>query len=117
MNKIINTSNANNCSWGINAKAFQLCDTDSLSVKLEVLPPNETEVFHHHQNAMQVFFVLSGKAKFIVDNTGYDLLKQDSITIYPKQIHLVKNESSTELQLLVISNPNTKNDRINATDF
>jgi mannose-6-phosphate isomerase-like protein (cupin superfamily) len=117
MNTLINIGNAVNYNWGKSAKAFELCNTDSLSVKYEILPPNETEVLHFHKIAQQIFFVLSGKAKFMIDEIEFQLQKNESITIYPKQKHFVKNEEVEDLHLLVVSNPNTKNDRINVADI
>ncbi|MDI9311178.1 MAG: cupin domain-containing protein [Limnohabitans sp.] len=117
MNEIINITNAKSYKWGKKATAFQIFDSNSLSVKLEILNPSETETLHYHQKVTQVFFVLSGKAKFVIDDVEFVLHEQDSITIYPKQKHLVKNVSNTTLQLIIISNPNTYNDRQNITNF
>jgi mannose-6-phosphate isomerase-like protein (cupin superfamily) len=117
MNKIINSTNSKKYHWGINATAFELLETENLSVKFEIIPSNETEQLHYHNQSTQCFCVIKGIAKFLIDNNEFALKANDSITIFPKQIHLVRNEENEELHLLVISNPSTKNDRQNITDI
>lgn len=113
MNQILNTRNAPNYTWGDNATVYKLCDSDLLSVKLEIIPSSESETLHYHSNATHVFFILKGKAIFQVGEQEFELQSEDSIIINPGQKHLVKNVNSDELRLLVISNPNTNKDRIN----
>lgn len=113
MTSITNIHNALSYSWGKNCKSFLLNESDGLSVKLETMPPDTTEQLHYHNHATQVFFILTGNAAFIVDGNSFELQANDSLTILPGQKHLIKNESNRDLTFLVISQPDTQNDRIN----
>lgn len=113
MNKIISIKDAIQYSWGVDCKAYVIADSINLSIKFETMPANSTEQLHYHNNAVQVFWIQQGNATFIIDDIKYELKPNQSITIYPKQQHFLINESLEELQFLIISQPNTTNDRIN----
>lgn len=117
MSSIINKQNADNYTWGNNCLSYLLCDTEKLSVKLETMPPNTTEQLHFHTKSTQVFFIIKGTANFSVNETVFEVKEHESISVNPMQNHLIKNETSSEIELLVISQPGTKNDRTNVTDI
>ena len=102
---IIDKHNANKYTWGINCESFVFLETESLSVKQELMPPGTNEQLHFHTIAQQVFYVSKGEATFYVE-------ENQSIHIEPGQKHFVVNNSSVDLEFLVISQPSTKNDRI-----
>jgi mannose-6-phosphate isomerase-like protein (cupin superfamily) len=117
MSNIINKQNADNYIWGNNCLSYFLCDTEHLSVKLETMPPNTSEQLHFHVKSIQVFFILKGKAIINMDGKVFELKENESITINSLQKHYIKNETQSEIEFLVISQPNTRNDRNNVTDI
>jgi len=110
----VNKENTQNYFWGDNCESFVLVDTEALSVKQEVMPPGTKEKLHFHQNAQQFFFILKGMAVFYRDNQQEIIKEQSGIVIKPGTKHYIANESGKPLEFLVISQPSTNNDRINA---
>lgn len=117
MNKTINIENAPNYFWGNECKSYLLTDSENLSVKLETMSANTSEQLHFHSKSTQVFFIIQGIAVLEIDSLKYELKPNDSITIFPNQKHYIKNETQFEIKFLVISQPNTNNDRTNLTDI
>lgn len=113
MKPVTNQCNAETYPWGLGGNAFVLHQGQTLVVKLETLAPRAGETLHLHQHAEQVFFVLSGYARFWVEDKNFILSPQDCISVFPGQKHQIENQGETVLEFLVISAPNTNNDRIN----
>lgn len=109
---IKNKENSEHYFWGNNCDSWILMDTKNLSIKSEKMPPNTHEEMHFHQNAQQFFYILKGKASFYIDEKKIEILEQNGISIQPLQKHFIANETSDDLEFLVISNPSTNNDRI-----
>ena len=109
---IRSTENANQYSWGSGCSAWQLVNTPNFYVVEESMPPGSSEVEHHHENSKQYFYVLGGHAVFTVDGTDVHLSANQSIYIEPGSRHKVRNESNTDLRLLIVSSPPSLNDRI-----
>jgi mannose-6-phosphate isomerase-like protein (cupin superfamily) len=105
--------NAECYSWGDGCEGWYLAKSDTLTVIQEIIPPGKSERLHTHQKCQQLFYVLSGEAAMEVDGTVYRLKQQDSIHIKPGQLHKVWNDMSTNLHLLVVSEPESHLDRIN----
>ena len=104
---------AKNYTWGSNCQSWVMVDSPQLSVKQELMPPNTKEQLHHHNQAQQFFFILKGTATFYIDGRKQTVNEKQGISIMPKSKHYIANESNTELEFLVISQPSTNNDRIN----
>jgi mannose-6-phosphate isomerase-like protein (cupin superfamily) len=104
---------AKNYTWGNNCQSWVMVDSPELSVKQELMPPNTKEQLHHHNQAQQFFFVLKGTATFYVDGEKQSVNEQQGISIAAKSKHYIANESNTELEFLVISQPSTNTDRMN----
>lgn len=98
--------------WGDDCYGWNFIDTDALSVKQELMPPDTAEM-HYHERANQVFFILRGKATFLIDGTESTLKPEQGIEIKAGQKHQVCNKESTDLEFILYSSPSTKNDRIN----
>jgi mannose-6-phosphate isomerase-like protein (cupin superfamily) len=97
--------------WGGNCDSWILLNSENLSIKQETMPPNSKEQLHFHKNAQQFFFILKGKAIFIVDEEVFEVVENSGFHITPNKNHLIKNQSDSDLEFLVISNPSTNNDR------
>jgi len=107
----ISKQNSEHYIWGQNCDSWVLLNSEQLSIKQEVIPPNSKEEFHFHKCAQQFFFILKGVATFIVDEETFEVEESSGFHITPNKIHLVENKSDVNLEFLVISNPSTNNDR------
>jgi mannose-6-phosphate isomerase-like protein (cupin superfamily) len=100
-------------TWGDGCTATVLLQTSQLSVKRETMPPGSAEVLHLHHQAQQLFYVLNGTAVFYLDKQSHPISAGEHIHIPPGTSHRVANESELPLEFLVISQPDTADDRIN----
>ncbi|WP_345955919.1 cupin domain-containing protein [Mucilaginibacter sp. PAMB04168] len=99
--------------WGDNCDGWNFVDTEALSIKQELMPPNATEQLHYHEHATQFFFILSGTAIFVINGQVTVLNRQQGIEVKSGQKHRISNPAETDLEFLLYSHPSTKNDRIN----
>lgn len=99
--------------WGSNCEARLLVSDQNLSVKLENMPPHTAEQPHYHEKARQFFFIESGTADFEIDGINLQVNKGEGIWIEAGTVHFIENKNQDMLQFLVISQPDTTNDRIN----
>ncbi len=99
--------------WGDDCYGWNFIDTDKLSVKQELMPPDTAEQLHYHEKSTQVFFILKGRATFTIDGVESELKPEQGIEIKPGQQHLVANRETSDLEFILYSSPSTKNDRIN----
>lgn len=106
-------TNSENYFWGEGCQGWRLNDSDDLSVIEEVMPPGTAEKWHYHQQAFQFFYILKGTAIFEFDNKEYTVIASRGLSITPGTVHRISNKSKDELHFLVISQPTTKNDRVN----
>ncbi len=104
-------NNAEHYLWGNSCDSWILKDSESLSVKQELMPSAAAEKLHFHHRAEQFFYILKGEAVFYTNDEKYSLKAGESITILPESKHYISNESERDLEFLVISNPSTNNDR------
>lgn len=109
---MINKENTKHYKWGSNCDSWVFHDNKNLSVKLESMPPNTSEVLHYHNDAQQFFYILNGEATFHLNNEVTKVKSNEGIAVLPQEKHFIKNELSTNLDFLVISQPNADSDRI-----
>lgn len=100
-------------TWGDDCHGWTFVDTETLTVKQELMPPDTAEQLHYHEKATQVFFILKGRAAFTIDGAGHLLREQQGIEIKPGQIHSISNKWDTDLEFILYSQPSTQHDRIN----
>jgi mannose-6-phosphate isomerase-like protein (cupin superfamily) len=100
-------------SWGDDCYGWTFVDTPALSIKQELMPPDTSEKLHYHEHASQFFFILKGKAKFMIDGVEQVLKPYEGIEIKPGQKHTITNSDSSDLEFILYSQPSTNNDRIN----
>jgi mannose-6-phosphate isomerase-like protein (cupin superfamily) len=110
---ITSVSNSEHYQWGNNCDGWFLLKSETLSVIQEKMPPGSCELLHYHQKSQQVFFILSGSATFEVDGKVIVVKQNESIHIQPGLMHRISNESTVDLDFLVISEPKSHGDRIN----
>ncbi len=99
--------------WGDDCYGWNFIDTDVLSVKQELMPPDTAEQLHYHKKSSQVFVILKGKATFTIDGVESVLKPEQGIEIKPGQKHFISNKENSDLEFILYSTPSTKNDRIN----
>src|SRR3954467_8837654 len=86
--------------WGDDCHGWTFVDTDALSVKQELMPPDTAEQLHHHEKATQLFFILKGRATFTVNGKQSELREQQGIEILPGQQHFIVNKQQTDLEFI-----------------
>src|ERR1700755_564459 len=99
--------------WGDDCYGWNFIDSDVLSVKQELMPPDTSEQLHYHEKATQVFFILKGRATFSIDGNITELKPEQGIEILPGQQHFISNNDRNDLEFILYSYPSTNNDRIN----
>lgn len=104
--------NSEHYNWGNSCDSWILKDSRNLSVKQEIMPSGTAEKRHFHNIAEQFFYILKGEAVFYIDEEEFSVKTGESITILPKSEHYISNESTEDVEFLVISAPSTNNDRI-----
>ena len=110
---ITSTDNAEHYTWGANCDGWHLLRSDRLTVIEERMPPGTSEQMHYHQNAQQVFYVLSGIATFEIEGELKSVNARQSVHIPKGLKHRILNNSDEDLHFLVISEPKSHGDRVN----
>lgn len=103
--------------WGEDCDGWHLLKSGSLSVISEKMPSGTSEILHYHSKSQQVFYILSGEATFEVEGETVNVSANESLHIAPRTWHRIKNESSSEITFLVISEPKAQGDRIELVDY
>lgn len=109
---MISRNNAEHYIWGDKCDAWRLIDGEERSIIHERMPIGTSEVRHFHKRSTQFFFMLSGTMTIEVGGMEYILKEHEGIEVKPCRAHQVFNKSDKDIEFLVISQPNTKNDRI-----
>jgi len=112
--KIVNTGNSEHYKWGNDSDGWHLLKSDTLSVIEENVPPKEKEERHYHNESQQFFYILSGIAHIEIAGSTFEVQAGSGIHIPAKLPHQLVNNSSVNLRFLVISQPKSHGDRINA---
>jgi mannose-6-phosphate isomerase-like protein (cupin superfamily) len=110
---MISRETAEHFSWrGVCDGWFLVNQPARLTVLHERMPPGSSEVRHLHRQAYQFFFVLAGVATLEID--GHDVLLHpfEGAAIPPQVGHQMRNMSEAPLEFLVISQPNSREDRV-----
>lgn len=113
---MINKQTATHYLWGDHCEGWRLTDQADQSIIHEKMPSGTSEVRHFHNKATQFFFILLGVMEIEINGEIHQLNQHDGIEIRPRVPHQVFNESIEDLEFLVISHPNTKEDRLIAQD-
>ena len=85
---------------------------DRLTVLHERMPPGSSEVRHLHRQAYQFFFILAGTATLEINGHHVQLHPFEGAAIPPHVAHQMMNLSDALLEFLVISQPNSRDDRV-----
>ena len=99
--------------WGDHCDGWNLVDAADLSVKMERMPAHTAEREHYHVFARQFFFILKGVAVFETAEGRIEVSAHQGLEIPPGLRHRILNESDTDLEFILCSQPSTAGDRIN----
>jgi mannose-6-phosphate isomerase-like protein (cupin superfamily) len=113
MNVVSKSNSLKHYRWGENCDGWNLVDENSLSVKLERMPPNTSEQKHYHQLSQQFFYILKGEAVFEIQRERLHVKSEQGICIEAGKEHRIINESNEDLEFILTSQPSTAIDRIN----
>ena len=100
-------------TWGDNCDGWVLVDTEQLSVKQERMPQQTFETLHYHKKAQQFFFILSGTARFEVEQQVFIVQSGEGFHITAGKKHRIVNDTEAALEFILSSQPSTNNDRFN----
>ena len=98
--------------WGGTCDGWHLVRASALSVIEERMPPGTHEVRHRHAHARQFFYVLSGTLAIEVEGTPHRLDARTGLELPPGTAHQAINDSTADVEFLVISTPPSHGDRI-----
>ncbi|CAH0121378.1 MULTISPECIES: cupin domain-containing protein [unclassified Paenibacillus] len=111
---IVHKNNAEHYRWGNMCDGWHLVKDANLSVIYENMPPQTEEVRHYHTKSRQFFFVLDGVATMEVDGKIYEIRAREGIEVAPNVPHQMMNRSEETIEFLVVSQPRSHGDRIEA---
>lgn len=114
-NKVVSIHNTEHYIWGNQCEGWWLKKDSIFSVIEETMPPNSSEEKHFHSVTAQFFYVLNGTLCIEIHNQKYQLQNNQGMTIAANVVHQVFNKSKEAVRFLVISCPNSPDDRINVT--
>lgn len=113
ISSMISIKTASHYLWGNNYDGWWLKKNRKFTVISEMLPPGGSEVKHFHSRTEQFFYVLEGALSIELDGTNYHLQQHEGITVMPHVTHKVFNQSNQNTKFLVISCPDSHEDRVN----
>lgn len=112
MSRVSGRGNSPHYVWGEQCDGWHLLRSPELSVIEERMPPGTKEVQHYHRQAQQLFYVISGAATFDIEGHRLIVEARQSVHIPAGAIHSILNESSSDLEFIVISCPHSHGDRV-----
>ena len=108
----INRENAEHYRWGIDCDGWNLVKDKTLSVIEEFMPPGSAEIRHYHERCQQFFYILTGEVLMEIDGENVLIPAGCGVRILPGTRHQIRNPSSSPVRFLVVSQPDSRNDRI-----
>src|SRR5215212_5746959 len=114
MNRIVSKQQPlSHYQWGDTCDGWNLVAEEGLNVKLERMPAGTAEAKHFHKQAQQFFFILKGTATFEIENTLTEVMAGEGLHVRAGEIHRIVNNSDTDLEFILCSQPPTAADRTN----
>ncbi|MDF2725742.1 MAG: cupin protein [Paenibacillus sp.] len=108
----ISKRSAEHYIWGDHCDGWYLVKNQNVSIIHERMPANTSEVRHFHQRAGQFFFIFSGVATIEIEGKEIVLKPQEGVEVPPLVPHQMFNKSNHDVEFLVISQPDSKGDRV-----
>jgi mannose-6-phosphate isomerase-like protein (cupin superfamily) len=111
-NQCVSTKTAPHFRWGDGCDGWWLKKSVSFTVIEEIMPAGASEIRHFHQRTEQFFYILEGALILELDGVEHPLKSGDSIVVPPCMPHRVFNHDSQNVRFLVVSCPDSHEDRI-----
>lgn len=112
MTRVVSRETGEHYQWGAGCDGWHLVRRHETSVIQERMPPGTAEVRHLHRAAWQFFFVLVGTATLELDGVCHALRAREGLEVPAGVAHQMRNESGTDLEFLVFSQPPSHGDRV-----
>jgi len=110
---VISKDTAEHFTWRDVCDGWYLVNQPTrLTVLQECMPPGTSEARHFHREAYQFFFILSGVATLEINGQRHELHPQEGAEVPPLIPHQMWNLSDAPMEFLVISQPNSRDDRV-----
>jgi uncharacterized cupin superfamily protein len=97
--------------WGDGCQGWHLVRAQNLSVIEERMPPGTREARHWHARARQFFYVLTGTLTLEVEGVTHSLSARTGIELPQGTAHQAINDTTADVEFLVISEPPSHGDR------
>lgn len=107
-------ANVEHYVWGEINEGWRFVDRPDLSVIRERMKPGGKETRHAHAKARQFFYVLSGEFTMELEGRSLTLHPGQGVEIPPGAPHQAQNLSSADTEFIVVSQPTSRGDRIDA---
>ena len=107
----VDTRSARHYRWGAASDGWHLLDGADLSVIQERVPPGDRERRHQHARARQFFYILAGQATLEIDGREVMVSAGQGIEVPPGTPHQFFNRSAADVEMLVVSSPQSHGDR------
>ena len=111
---MISTGSAQHYVWGQGCDGWHLVRGEALSVIEERMPPGTAERRHRHERSRQFFYVLAGELTLEMDGVSHLLSANQGLEVAPGAPHQAFNRSAQNVRFLVVSQPPSHGDRIDA---
>lgn len=108
----VSRENAEHYRWGVDCDGWHLVKDKQLSVIEEFMPPGSAEIRHYHERSQQFFYILTGEVLMEIDGENVLIPAGSGVRILPGVRHQIRNPSSSPVRFLVISQPSSRDDRI-----
>jgi mannose-6-phosphate isomerase-like protein (cupin superfamily) len=112
MTNKVSKENADHYKWGEDCDGWRLKKENNFTVTVESMPAGTAEIKHLHQRSEQFFFCLEGTLAIELDGETQELSAQEGMTIPTGTPHKVRNASNRKASFLLVSCPDTHEDRI-----
>ena len=73
------------------------------SLTRHVVQGRITTDYHAHENKEQVYYLVSGRGKMLIDDQQFEVTAGDAVHLAPKERHQVINDTEDDLEYLNIT--------------
>ncbi|HAT1867341.1 TPA: GNAT family N-acetyltransferase [Legionella pneumophila] len=108
----LSKNNAPHFKWGHGCDGWWLKKDGQFTVIYETMPASSCEMKHYHRETEQFFYCLQGQ--LVIEFEDYELILQEheGLSIKPRISHKAKNMAESPVCFLVVSSPNSPQDRV-----
>lgn len=110
----ISRESADHYVWGDGCDGWHLVRSEALAVIEERMPPGGSERRHFHRHAEQFFYVLAGELTLELDGVEAVLGPGSGLRVLPGRAHQAFNRGGQDARFLVVSQPPSHGDRVDA---